>query len=129
MDRDLKLETKRSDYQACVLSVLLYGSECWTPFNKHLRKLDAFYHRCIRTILGISNLQQWSQHITAFEIRQRWGDLETATDKVAKRRLEWLGHLACMPNHRIPKQALFGLLPQTHPRVGPRKRWRDVIRT
>ena len=112
MDRDLKLETKRSVYQACVLSVLL----------------DAFHHRCIRTILGISNLQQWSQHITTFEIRQRWEDLETATDKVAKRRLEWLGHLAHMPNHRIPKQALFGWLSQTRPQGGPRKRWRDVVR-
>ena len=29
--RDLRVETKSMVYQACVLSVLLYGSECWTP--------------------------------------------------------------------------------------------------
>ena len=29
-------------------------------------------------------------------------------DKITKRRLEWLGHIACMPEHRIPKMALFG---------------------
>ena len=29
LDRDLKVITKREVYQACVLSVLLYGSECW----------------------------------------------------------------------------------------------------
>ena len=98
MDRDLKMETKCSVCQVCVLYVLLYGSECWTLLNNHQWKLDSFRHRCIRTILGISNLQQWSRYITAFEIRRRWGGLETATDKVAKRRMEWLGHLAPIPN-------------------------------
>ena len=55
------------------------------------------------------------------------GFLETAADKVAKRRLEWLSHLARMPNHCIPKQMLFGWLPQPRPRCGLRKRWRKVI--
>ena len=35
-------------YQACVLSTLLYGSECRTPIHHHLRKLDDFHHRCIK---------------------------------------------------------------------------------
>ncbi len=30
-DKILTINTKRRIYQACVLSVLLYGSECWTP--------------------------------------------------------------------------------------------------
>ena len=64
LDRDLWLETKRKIYQACVLSVLLYGSECWTLLRKHMKKLDAFHHRCTRTIPGITNRQQWTQHIT-----------------------------------------------------------------
>jgi len=49
-------------------------------------------------------------------------------DKVRKRRLEWLGHVARMPDHRLPKSVLFGWLPQARPRCGPRKRWRDVMR-
>ena len=44
------------------------------------------------------------------------------------RRLEWLGHVARMPDHRIPKSVLFGWLPQAHPRCGPRRRWKDVVR-
>ena len=43
------------------------------------------------------------------------------------RRLEWLGHLARMPNDRLPKSVLFGWLPEPWPRCGPRKRWRDVL--
>ena len=62
------------------------------------------------------------------EIRRRWRDEETAAEKIKKRRLEWLDHLARMPNHRTLKSALFGWLPQARPRCGPRRRWRDVIR-
>ena len=126
LDKSLSLATKRRLYNACVLSVLLYGSECWIPLRKHEKKMNSFYHRCVWTILGISNRQQWSEHITMQEVR-RWGDEELVAKKVRKRRLEWLGHVARMPNHRLPKTMLFGWLPQPHPRCGPRKRWRDVV--
>ena len=42
------------------------------------------------------------------EVRRRWGDEETASEKVKRKRLEWLGHLARMPDHRIPNSTLFG---------------------
>ena len=128
LDKSLSLVTKWRLYNAYVLSVLLYGSECWIPLRKHEKKMNSFHHRCIRTILGISNRQQWSEHITMQEVRRRWGDEELVTEKVRKRRLEWLGHVARMPNHRLPKTMLFGWLPQPRPRCGPRKRWRDVVR-
>ena len=46
-DRVLTVNTKRLIYQACVLSVLLYGCESWTPLRRHLKRLDSFHHRCI----------------------------------------------------------------------------------
>ena len=127
-DHDLTISTKRKVYQACVLSVLLYGSECWVPLKKDLNKIDSFHNRCVRTILGVSNQQQWSQHITSLDLRERWGDRESASIKVMKCRVEWLGHLARMPDCRTPKACLFGWLPQTRLQGGPRLRWRDVIR-
>ena len=62
------------------------------------------------------------------EVRKRWGDEETVVEKIRKRRLEWLGHLARMPCQRTPKAVLFGWLSQPRPRCGPRRRWKDVIR-
>ena len=62
------------------------------------------------------------------EVRRRWGDEETVGEKVQRRRLEWLGHLARMPNHRVPKVMLFSWLPQPRPRCGPQRRWRDVVK-
>ena len=53
-DRNLSVNTKRQVYQACVLSVLLYGSECWTLLCRHHNRLNAFHHRCVRNILGIT---------------------------------------------------------------------------
>ena len=128
LDRNLSLSTKRRPYNACVLPVLLYGAECWTTLTKHIKKLNTFHHRCIRIILGISNRKQWTEHITMAEVRRRWGYVEMVAEKVRKRRLEWLGHVARMQDHRLPKSALFGWLPQPRPRCGPRKRWRDVVR-
>ena len=47
--------------------------------------------------------------------------------KVMKCHLEWLGHVAKMPENRTPKICLFSWLPQPRPRGGPRLRWRDVV--
>ena len=127
-DRNLRLSTKRWVYDACVLSVLLYGAECWVPLRKHVKRLNTFHHRCIRIILGISSRQQWEERITMAEVRRRWGDEEMAGEKVRKNRLEWLGHLARMPEYRLPKSTVFSWLPQPRPRCGPRTRWRDVVR-
>ena len=46
-DGTLSITTKRLVYQACVLSVLLYGGKCWIPCKRHLICLDCFHHRCI----------------------------------------------------------------------------------
>ena len=40
----LRVETKHKVYQACALSILLYGAECWTPLRKDLKRLDSFHH-------------------------------------------------------------------------------------
>ena len=83
-NKNLMLITKSRVYQACVLSVLLYGARCWTSSQWHIRKMDTFHRRCICAILGISNWQQWTEKITMAEIRKRWGDEETVGDKVQR---------------------------------------------
>ena len=60
-DRNLTTNTIQQVYEACVLSILLYGSEYWTPLCRHLNRLNAFHYRCIRIILGITSMQQREQ--------------------------------------------------------------------
>ena len=58
LDNRHSLATRRRLYSAYVLTVLLYGAECWTPRKSDLRSLDGFHHQCLRTILNISKERQ-----------------------------------------------------------------------
>ena len=67
---------KRLVYQACVLSVLLYGSETWTVKAPHLRRLSAFHHQCVRRIMvcdSQTRSQQWHDRLTTKELSERFG--------------------------------------------------------
>lgn len=126
-DKNLSHRTKRLVYSACVVSTLLYGSECWTTLRQDEKRLDAFHHRCLRAVLGISRWDQQLQHISNADLRHRWGDCGLISDVLRKRRLQWLGHVARMPEYRLPKRLLFGWLPKTRPSHGPRLRWKDRV--
>ena len=107
-DYHLSIKTMKCAYQACVLSTLLYGSECWTPLRRHLRRLDSFHQRYIKAVVRVTNKQQWEQHITSVMVRQHWGDMEIIATKLRRRRLEWLGHMARMAEYRLPQICFLG---------------------
>ena len=52
--------------------------------RRHLKKLDYFHHRYIRSVLGITNRQQWEEHISSEKVRERWGDSETIAANLQK---------------------------------------------
>ena len=49
-------------------------------------------------------------------------------DMISYRRLRWLGHVARMNDNRLPKQLLFGWLPQRCPPHGVKLHWHDKVR-
>ena len=73
-DAHLSTNTMRKVYQACDLSVLIYGGECWTPLRKHL-KMNTFHHRCICTVLRITNRRQWEECISSQKVRQKLNEM------------------------------------------------------
>ena len=119
-DSHLSIATNRHVYGACVLSVLLYGSECWVPLKKH--------HRSFKTILVISKIHQWQERIKSAVVREQWGDKETMETKLKHCRLEWLGRLSRMPDYRFPNICLFGWFSHSCPFCGPKRQWRDLIK-
>ena len=53
-DHGIRLSTKIGVYRTVVLTTLLYGSDSWTWYRRHVKKLDQFHLRCLRKICDIS---------------------------------------------------------------------------
>lgn len=129
-DCHLPIHTKRLVYEACVMSLLLYGVECWVPLRRDVNALSTFHLRCVRMILGITQKEMWTDRMTNEDILKIWcpNGRDDIPTRLLHRRMEWLGHLCRMEQHRTPRQLMFGSLLPTRPACGPRKRWRDVAR-
>ena len=120
----LTIRTKTRIYTACVLSVLLYGSEAWTTYRWQERKLNAVHFRCLRNTLGIT----WKDKITNAEVLHRTGS-NTLFYILTQRRLRWLGHVRRMPCGHLPKDILYGELATGRRDLGrPKLRFKDVVK-
>jgi len=120
----LKRTTKINVYRAMVLSTLLYGSESWVTYRSHIRLLERFHQRCLRTILKI----HWTDHITNIEVLKK-ADIPSIEAMILKSQLRWAGHVSRMEDHRLPKITLFGELSSGHRNRGaPKKRYKDTLK-
>ena len=45
--------TKLKLYNSCILSVLLYDSECWRMTDENINRLSSFQNTCLRKIMKI----------------------------------------------------------------------------
>ena len=61
------LDTKLKVYRPVVLSSILYGCETWTVYRRHLKQLERFHQRALRSILGI----RWQDRVTNTEVFKR----------------------------------------------------------
>jgi len=55
--------------------------------------------------MEIGKAVQWPQHI---QLAKCFGVRESISNLLGLARLKWLGHVAWMPDDRIPKKILFG---------------------
>ena len=123
-ERGVRLATKINVYCAVVLPTLLYRCEAWTPYRRHIRRLDQFHMRCLRRIANI----KWRDMIPNTEVLQRCA--QTGIEQHIKRaQLRWSGHFVRMADDRIPKDVFYGELDAGHrTRGGQRKRYKDVLK-
>ena len=103
--RSTSLPAKRAAYVALVLSILLYGSECWCLTARLWQKLRTFHRSCTRAMCKINIWHTWKCRITAASVSQRLG-LKSLETYVVKRQLQWAGHVARMEKHRLPRKLL-----------------------
>ena len=81
---ELTEKTKRSFFQAAVVSILLYGCTTWTLTKRLEKKLDGNYTRMLWAILNKS----WQQHPTRHQL---YGHLPPITKTIQVRRTRHAG--------------------------------------
>jgi hypothetical protein len=123
-NRHLSIRTKVRIYEACVLSVLLYGAESWAMYRPQESKLSAFHTRNLCFILG----KTWKDKMRNEDIYKITGS-GPLSSRLKFFRLRWTGHVNRMPKHRIPRLLLHSVLEIGTRRTGrPRLRFKDVIK-
>ena len=109
----ISLETKLRVYQGSVLSVLLYGSECWPISTSLCSRLSTFDTQAQRTITNT----KWFDYKTNIEVRALT-KRQPIQRYIAQSRLRWIGHLL--------RSAHIHLLLQPQTAGNNRTRWRST---
>src|SRR5262249_2880774 len=117
----ISIEAKLRIFRACVLSVLLYGSETWTLTMAEERRLHTFYMRWLRTIIGVT----LGDRMTNEMVLDLTG--QPSLDHIMRRnRLRRLEHFNRMDDERITKKIMFSYFANSRrPPFGVNKRWWD----
>jgi hypothetical protein len=110
----ISLPAKREAYVALVLSILLYGCECWCLTADLWAKLSSFHHSCARRMCRITMWHTWKSRITSAAVLQALG-LRSIKTYTVRRQLQWAGHMSRMPHHRLPRKLLTSWCYQARP--------------
>jgi hypothetical protein len=106
---------KHKIYVAAILSILLYGSDCWYMRMDLFHKLQKFHHRCMRIIYGTSLYKMWRQHISQIHIGQIL-QIRPVNYYLIKRKLDWIGKVMFMDiDDRLPRKFISSWVYHTRP--------------
>ena len=120
----VKLSTKIKVYHAVVLTSLLYSCETWTTYRHHIKLLEKFQQRCLRSICNI----KWQDRISNIQVLERCG-VTSVESQIVKAQLRWVGHLTRMDDSRIPKAVFYSQLSSGKRSLGrPRLRYKDTLK-
>ena len=97
-ERAVRLVTKINVYCPVVLPTLLYGCDAWTPYRRHIRRLDQFHMCCLRCIGNI----KCQDLITNTEVIQLCAQ-NGIEHHIKRAQPRWSGHLVMMADERIAK--------------------------
>ena len=122
--RGISQETKLKVYMAVVITVLLNACESWTVYSHQARKLNHFQTKCLRHIFSI----KCQEMVPGTEVLTRAG-IPSIHTLLQKAQVRWAGHVTRMPDDRLPKQLLYGVLCCGKRSVGgQKKRFKDTLR-
>ena len=100
----IRLDAKLKVYKPVVLPTLLYACETWTVYQRNAKKLN-HYLICLRKLLKI----RWQDKIPDTEVLKKT-KMQSVYTLLKLAQLRWTGHVTRMPDERLPKKVLFGVL-------------------
>ncbi|PFX13771.1 Craniofacial development protein 2 [Stylophora pistillata] len=108
---------------ACILSHSVKDIENGVYIRRHIKLVERFHMRGLRSILGI----KWQDMITNLVVLDR-AETTSIAAMILKAQLRWTGHIIRMDSDRIPKQLLYGVLSKGKRKQGRSlKRFKDCI--
>lgn len=118
--------TKLLLYKTLIRPVVMYGSENWSLTKKMADTVDRFERKILRRIFGpVCENDTWRIRNNR-EIEDLLGEARLSI-RVRINRLRWAGHVARMPDTRLPKITLVGQPGGKRPVGKPRTRWTDGV--
>jgi hypothetical protein len=115
-------------FRACIIPVLLYGSETWALTIKQAQRITTFYNKCLRTIIGV-NIGDRISNETLLDITG-----QPSVENIMRRnRLRWFGHVnrTTLPDGSpsLIKKTMFSYFhDEKRPsNMGRCKQWEDKI--
>ena len=115
-------KTKLRIYKSNVMSVLLYGAECWKVNQNDGQRLNAFHNICLRRILHIF----WPRTITNEKLYEEV-EISRITDIIKARRWSFIGHILLFENTNDCR-IVMNLTPVGKRSIGrPKETWRRMV--
>ena len=112
------LQAKKSIFLAIPANLLLWGCETWALRQTHIDKLNVFWHRAIRNILGIRMSEVIDDHISNEQIRKIFHDIPDAEAMLNARSMNYLGKTTRSPDSHPPKLLLTAWVQNPRPKSG-----------
>ena len=120
--------TKVKVYETLIRPVVTYGCEAWTLSASDTNALRVFERKVMRRIYGpVNDDGMWRiRHNSEIEVILCNRNIVRF---VKSRRIGWLGHVVRMPQQRLQREILDGVIDSVRRRGRPRMRWKqDVVR-
>ena len=112
------LQAKKAIFLAIPANLLLWGCETWALRQSHIDKLNVFWHRAIRNILGIRMSEVIDDHISNEQIRKIFHDIPDAEAILNARSMNFLGKTARASNSHPPKLLITAWVKNPRPKSG-----------
>jgi len=101
-------------FVAIVLSILLYGSECWCMTEDHRKRLTSFYNARVRSMCRVNKHKTIKYRITTKGLLSRL-DIRDISFYYNNRIIRWIGHVSRMSMDRLPRQLMTSWVQNPRP--------------